>query len=87
MDYQQPGGFGYLLGCVLVFFFFGFRWSFLFLDTRQPIQASRFLMITGVCVQGYRGCFFGSGLSCKDRIEGFFFIGCTVLLFVLLLGK
>ena len=45
----------------------------MFLDARQPAQASRFLMITGVGVQGYRGCFFGSGLLCKDRIEGFFY--------------
>ena len=47
MDYQQPGGYGYLLGCVLVFFFSVFR-SFLFLVARQPAQASRFLMITRV---------------------------------------
>ena len=47
MDYKQPGGFGYLLGCVLVFFFLVFR-SFLFLVARLPVQASRFLMITGV---------------------------------------
>ena len=44
----------------------------MFLDARQPAQSSHFLMITGVGVQGYRGCFFGSELSCKDRIEGFF---------------
>ena len=29
MDYQQPGGFGYLLGCVLVFFL-GFLVLFVF---------------------------------------------------------
>ena len=30
MDYKQPGGFGYLLGCVLVFFFFSFSVLFVF---------------------------------------------------------
>ena len=47
MDYQQQDGFGYLLGCVLVFFFLVLR-SFLFSVGRQPAQVSQFLMITRV---------------------------------------
>ena len=44
-------------------------------------------MITGVGVQGYRGSFFGSGLSCKDRIEVFFYWLHSVAFCIIIMGS
>ena len=75
------------IGMYISFLFFGFRWSFLFLDGRQPTQGSRFLRTTGVGMQGYRGWFFGSELSCKDRIEGFFYWLYSVVFCIIIISE
>ena len=60
------------IGMCITVFLSVFR-SFLFLVTRQPTQASRFLMITRV-VARISGLL-SSGVSCKDRIKGFVLLG------------